>query len=105
MQLPKFVAHYHHHQEAHENPNLFDFMTDHFFAENHHDDHAGEKDLPFDHEHFLTKYQHQLAFSWFEYKYQKTTPEPYSKEIKNVFCNRPFSFDFVSNIWQPPKTV
>jgi hypothetical protein len=54
--LHEFAEHYHHHnQEAHEKPDLFNFIVDHFIAENHHDDHADEEDLPFNHEPFVNR--------------------------------------------------
>jgi hypothetical protein len=103
--LHEFAEHYNHHHEAHEKPDLLDFIADHYIAENHHDDHADEEDLPLDHDHSSTEYQNQVVFACFEHKDEKTTPEAYREEINNFFCNPPFSFDFVSNIWQPPKMI
>jgi hypothetical protein len=105
IHLHEFAEHYHHHNQVHGEAEFLNFIVDHFITKDQHD-HADEEHHPFNHNHSSTEYQNQVVvLAWFDHSDSRIIPEIQSEKTNNLFCNPPFTSDFVSNIWQPPKKI
>jgi hypothetical protein len=100
--VPEFIAHYHHHNEAHHRLSFIDFVGEHFGI-GHHDDskHHKQDECPTNHNHALISLTFVIE--------KKATFEAVTEQIAFFSERTPvppyqtFFSEFHCAIWQPPK--
>lgn len=103
--VPRFIAHYKHHNQEHHQLSLIEFIGEHFTGKAEHDKHEHHRDdqdnCPFSHNHSTVQLVYVLrknTFEWFSDSWVITGQE------KSQLPAYRFSFsEYNGSIWQPPK--
>lgn len=102
--VPKFIAHYNHHNEEHHEIGLIDFIGEHFTSTKEHDKHENHHDeqenCPFSHNHTVS----QLVYTFKEPNLVFVSYLPVIDQEKSELPHYRFTFsEYNGSIWQPPK--
>jgi len=103
--IPKFIAHYHHHNEAHHEVGIVQFVAEHFNGEDEHyksEHHDEEREnCPFSHHHTTV----QLVYIFKkEPNLILVKQEDVPDLEKSTLPDYRFTFsEYNGSIWQPPK--
>jgi hypothetical protein len=97
------IKHYQHHNEAHGQIGVVDFLIEHFTETDHTDPHPEHQESPFSNQHstnfsinFLLQIPEKISFSL-------TSNFIVFEEIKIFFIPSFYFSPYQPNIWQPPQ--
>jgi hypothetical protein len=100
--VPKFIAHYQHHNQAHHKTNLAGFILEHLSDHQHHDSNKDHHDdCPLSLKHAVVQFVYIFRKTPQGILPQENTSEPEEK-VQLPAYNFSFS-EYCGSIWQPPK--
>lgn len=103
--VPKFIAHYEHHNREHHPVSFIEFIHEHFTSKAEHDKHEHHRDdqdnCPFSHNHTTVQLVYVLKKDTFDLLSASFVSADHEKSHLPVYR---FSFsEYSGSIWQPPK--
>ena len=105
LKLGNLAIHYHHHQSEGQSRNLLSFLTDHYTAKHHEEDHKNHENLPFhNHHHDQQNLSPQSPFLLPQLHEIVAFPKLEMVSNPLIFRSQQWlSSLFSGDIWQPPK--
>ena len=103
LRLPVFIAHYFHHQHGERHIHFTDFVSEHYFNKDHHDqDHDEHQNLPF--HHHDCDLHHFNSFVAIQEPFYAIPFVSTNNKRNKIASEQHFHFrSSFSSIWRPPK--